>query len=88
MSWVYPKWVKQVITEANGEVVDIKRLAGIFFAGQFSFQGLWSVIANHQAFDPVSFGTGALAILGGIGVSIGLGHTGEAKAPDQPPSVK
>jgi hypothetical protein len=83
-----PTWLKQVITEANGEIVDIKRLAGIGLAGQFSFMGFWALIVNHQAFDPIAFGTGAMAILGGIGAAIGLGRPGEADRPTQPPTSK
>lgn len=80
MSLLYPTWVRHLITEANNEVVDIKRVAGIGMVGQFSFQAFWAVLVNHQAFDPVAFGTGALAILGGIGAAIGLGKSGETPA--------
>lgn len=77
MSWIYPTWVKQIITEANNEIVDVKRLIGIGLAGQFSFLGFQSVAVNHQAFDPVAFGTGAAAVVAGIGIATGLGKPGE-----------
>lgn len=78
MSLIYPTWLKHMITEANNEIVDVKRVLGIGLAGQFSFLGFQSVAINHQAFDPVAFATGAAAILAGLGAAIGLGRSGEA----------
>lgn len=70
-------WIKHLITEADNETADLKRVIGLWLAAQFSYLGFHAIIFNHQAFDPVAFGTGAMAIIGGIGAAIGLGRPGE-----------
>lgn len=80
MSWIYPKWIKQVITEANNEVVDIKRVIGIGLAAQYSFLSFHAVVFAHQVFDMVAFATGSAAVVAGVGVAIGIGASGESKA--------
>jgi hypothetical protein len=80
MSLIYPTWLKQIITEANNEIVDVKRLIGIGLAGQFAFLSTNAVVFNHQAFDPVGYGTGMAAVVAGVGVAIGVGKAGETSA--------
>lgn len=80
MKLTLPTWAKNLVTEADNETLDLKRVLALYFAGQFSFLGFHAVIFNHQPFDPMAFGTGALAILGGLGAAISLGKSAEAPA--------
>lgn len=61
-----PKMVKDILTDDAGNYVPDKLLfvlVGLAFVG---FAG-WDLIALHHAFNPVAYGTGAGATLGGGG---------------------
>lgn len=80
MSLLYPGWLREMITEADNATHDAKRIIGLGMAGQFMWLNAHAVVFNHQAFDPVAFGTGAGAVIAGLGVAIGLSANAENKS--------
>jgi hypothetical protein len=69
-----PKMVKDILTDDQGNYVPDKLLfvlVGLAFVG---FAG-WDLIILHHAFNPVAYGTGAGATLGGGGLgSLAMSH--------------
>lgn len=70
--------LKHVATSRDGESYDTIRILTIILGLSLVVFSGWTVIALHQAFDALAFGTGAAAILGGGGLGIG------AKVKDEP----
>ena len=77
MSWFYPKWLRELLTEVDGQTVDAKRVLAIGGSGAFFYFQFHSVVINHSPFDPLSFASGVAAIVAGLGAAINLGRAGE-----------
>lgn len=79
----YPTWVRHLITEADNQTVDVKRVIGIAGTGSFFYLGFHSVVLNHSPFDAQAYGIGLGALLTAVGAAIGLGRSGERPADGQ-----
>lgn len=77
MSFLYPRWLRHLITEADCHTVDVKRVIGLAGTGSFFGLAAWSVVINHSPFDAQSYGIGLGALLTAVGAAIGLGASGE-----------
>lgn len=73
----YPNWFRYLITEADNETVDVKRVAGLLGVCSFFYLAFHAVVINHSPFDAANYGVGLGSILASIGLSIGLGKSGE-----------
>jgi len=66
------KFLKDCLTEIDGESYDVARI--LFIAGVVCFLGLacFHVIFLRHDFDAIGYGTGLGGLLGGGGAGIGL----------------
>lgn len=64
------KPIKDLLTARDNETYAPSRVYWSIAAIQFVFNAAWALIALHQPWDPVAYGTGMSAILvaGGAGV--------------------
>lgn len=62
------KWLKDILTERDGETYELSAILAAFTVVGFVAMSIWKMWQTHQ-FDPVSYGTGASAIIGGGGLS-------------------
>lgn len=70
--------LKHIATSRDGKSYDTVRVLLILMGLTLIGLECWDVIAHRQNFDPLAFGGGAAAILGGGGLGIG------AKVKDEP----
>jgi hypothetical protein len=71
-------WIKDVLTEVNGESFDIKRVTAATMVIGFHANETYSVFFQHIPFDLQQYAIAASAMLAAIGASIALGVKGEA----------
>ena len=62
------KWLKDILTERDGETFELSAVLAAFTVVGFVAMSVWKMWETRQ-FDPVSYGTGASAIIGGGGLS-------------------
>jgi hypothetical protein len=64
------KPIKDLLTAKDGDTYAPSRVYWSIASIQFVFNSAWALIALHQQWDPVAYGTGMSAILvaGGVGV--------------------
>ena len=62
------KWLKDILTERDGESFELSAVLAAFTVLAFVAMSVWKMVETHQ-FDPISYGTGASAIIGGGGLS-------------------
>ena len=62
------KWLKDILTERDGETFELSAVLAAFTVVGFIAMSVWKMWQTRQ-FDPVSYGTGASAIIGGGGLS-------------------
>lgn len=62
------KFLKDLLTERDGETFELSAVLAAFTVLAFVGMAVWKMWTTHQ-FDPVSYGTGASAIIGGGGLS-------------------
>jgi hypothetical protein len=77
-------WLKQAFTEANNEVLDLKRVLGAYVSVVWTGLGGYAVIALHQPFPFLEAATGAAAILGAVGGAIAVARKAESGASNDP----
>ncbi len=77
-------WLKTFLTDLStsrdGVSFDVLRVGGMLTGLVFLGLAIWHVVVLRQPFDALAYGTGAAALLGGIGAGIGM------KAKDEPDS--
>jgi hypothetical protein len=69
---VITKFVKDLITVANGTDYDVGRVLWILSVLIFLGLAIWAVVKNHQPLDFANFGIGAGGVLGGGGAALGF----------------
>lgn len=62
------KWFKDILTERDGETFELSAILAAFTVLGFVLMSVWKMAAT-KTFDPISYGTGASAIIGGGGLS-------------------
>lgn len=62
------KWLKDVLTERDGNTYELSAVLAAFTVLAFVGMAVWKMWTTRQ-FDPISYGTGASAIIGGGGLS-------------------
>ena len=62
------KWFKDILTERDGETFELSAVLAAFTVVGFVAMSVWKMWQTPQ-FDPISYGTGASAIIGGGGLS-------------------
>ena len=62
------KWLKDVLTERDGNTYELSAVLAAFTVVAFVGMSIWKMWQTKQ-FDPISYGTGASAIIGGGGLS-------------------
>ncbi len=78
------KWLKDILTERDGETYELSAILAAFTVLGFVVMSVWKMWETRQ-FDPVSYGTGASAIIGGGGLSrLFKGKVGDYTAPVYP----
>lgn len=62
------KWLKDLLTERDNETFEVSAVLAFLSVLVFLGLSIWKMILTRQ-FDPISYGTGASAIIGGGGLS-------------------
>jgi hypothetical protein len=62
------KWLKDILTEKDNETFEFSALLAFLSVLVFIGLSVWKMWTIKQ-FDPISYGTGASAIIGGGGLS-------------------
>lgn len=63
-------WIRLVLTGRDNKTPDIVRILAALMGLQFMGLSTISVVAHGHPFDPMSYGSGAAAILAAIGAAI------------------
>lgn len=63
-------WVRALTTGRDNETPDLIRIGGILLGAQYLILAGWSVLALDNAFDALSYGSGAAALLAAIGAAL------------------
>jgi hypothetical protein len=66
-----PNWIREAITEPDNKTTDPVRLLAITGSIQYLGMGLAHYV-QHHIFDPQGFAVGFGALLGGVGVALGM----------------
>jgi hypothetical protein len=61
------RWVRALTTGRDNQTPDLIRIGGILLGAQYLVLTGWSVLALKNAFDALSYGSGAAALLAAIG---------------------
>ena len=63
-------FVKDLVTENNGQWYCPIRVAGLLAILIFLFLEVWNVCIKHHDFDAIAFGTAFAAIFGALGAAL------------------
>lgn len=76
MSLLYPKWLREIITEPDNLTRDFKRVAPLCGMVSFFALSFWSVALNHSPFDAANYAQGLGYILGPSVLAVALENLG------------
>ncbi len=78
------KWLKDILTERDNETAELSAVLAFLTVLVFLGLAVWKMWQTKQ-FDPISYGTGASAIIGGGGLSrLFKGKVGDYTPPPAP----
>lgn len=73
------QWLQRLTTGNDNATPDVIRLGSILLGMQFMLLSAYSVVYQGHSFDPISFATGAAAILAGTGMGVKLKPDGNTE---------